>query len=138
MIVVAFVTLNVVAFTPSNVTAVAPVKFVPVIVTLVPPATGPEDGLTLVTVGAATYVNPLAFEPVPPAVVTATVTAPAVLAGVVAVIWVALLTVKLVAFVPPNLTAVAPVRFVPVIVTLVPPAAGPEDGLTVVTVGAET
>jgi hypothetical protein len=33
-------------------TAVAPVKPVPVIVTLVPPAVGPLLGLTLVTVGA--------------------------------------------------------------------------------------
>ena len=52
-----------------------------------------------------------------------------------AVIWVALLTVKLVAVVAPNLTAVAPVRLVPVIVTLVPPAVGPAVGLTEVTVG---
>ena len=39
-----------------NLTAVAPVRFVPVIVTLVPPAVGPALGLTAVTVGAATYV----------------------------------------------------------------------------------
>ena len=39
---------------PPNVTAVAPVKLVPVMVTDVPPAAGPEFGLTLVTVGAAT------------------------------------------------------------------------------------
>jgi hypothetical protein len=40
-------------------TADAPVKFVPVIVTDVPPALEPDDGLTPVTVGAgggATYV----------------------------------------------------------------------------------
>jgi hypothetical protein len=35
-----------------NVTAVAPVNPVPVIVTLVPPVAGPEVGATLVTVGA--------------------------------------------------------------------------------------
>ena len=51
-------------------------------------------------------------------------------------IWVAEITVKLVAAVAPNLTAVAPFRFVPVMVTCVPPAAGPEVGLTAVTVGA--
>ena len=36
----------------------------------------------------------------------------------------------------PNFTAVAPVKLVPVIVTVVPPAVGPEVGLTAVTVGA--
>ena len=46
-----------------------------------------------------------------------------------------LLTVNEVADVAPNLTAVAPLKPVPVIVTLVPPAAGPEDGLTLVTEG---
>ena len=35
-----------------NLTADAPVKFVPVIVTEVPPPLGPDDGLTAVTVGA--------------------------------------------------------------------------------------
>ena len=48
----------------------------------------------------------------------------------------ALTTVKLVAETPPNLTSVAPVKLVPVMVTLVPPAVGPEFGLTLVTVGA--
>ena len=43
---------------------------------------------------------------------------------------------KLVAGVEPNETAVAPVRLVPVIVTAVPPAVGPADGETCVTVGA--
>ena len=38
-------TLKVVAATPPNVTLVAPVKFVPVRVTAVPPAVGPELGL---------------------------------------------------------------------------------------------
>ena len=38
----------------------------------------------------------------------------------------------------PNSTAVAPARFVPVIVTVVPPAVGPDVGLTAVTVGAAT
>jgi len=37
-----------------NLTAVAPEKLVPVMVTLVPPGVGPVFGLTLVTVGAAT------------------------------------------------------------------------------------
>ena len=75
---------------------------------------------------------------VPPVVVTVTSTVPAVPAGAVAVMLVALLTVNAVAAVPPKLTALAPVRLVPVIVTMVPPAVGPEDGLIVVTVGAAT
>jgi hypothetical protein len=47
-------TVNVVAERSPNDTAVAPVNPVPVIVTEVPPATGPALGLTPVTVGAAT------------------------------------------------------------------------------------
>ena len=123
---------------PPNVTAVAPVKLVPVMVTKVPPAIGPEFGLTLETVGTVTYVNAAVPVPVPPGVVTATSTAPAVPAGAVTVIVVALSTVTFVAAVLPNVTAVAPVKFEPVIVTLVPPEAGPELGLTPVTVGADT
>ena len=37
---------------------------------------------------------------------------------------------------PPNVTTVAPVKPVPVIVTFVPPAAGPLDGPTELTIGA--
>jgi hypothetical protein len=74
---------------------------------------------------------------VPPAVVTITSTVP-IPAGAVAVIWVALLTVKEPAALLPNLTAVAPEKLVPVMVTLVPPDGGPVFGLTLVTVGAGT
>jgi hypothetical protein len=45
------------------------------------------------------------------------------------VICVSEFTVKLVAFVDPNLTAVAPVKFAPVMVTDVPPEVGPVFGL---------
>jgi len=48
------------------------------------------------------------------------------------------LTVKLAVFPEPKSTALAPVRFVPVTVTEVPPADGPEEGLTELTVGAAT
>jgi hypothetical protein len=41
----------VVAAVDPNLTALAPVRFVPVIVTLVPPPSGPAVGLTAVTVG---------------------------------------------------------------------------------------
>jgi hypothetical protein len=50
---------------------------------------------------------------------------------------VALVTVKVVAEVAPNLTEVAPVKPVPVIVTDVPPAGRPATGLTEDTTGIE-
>ena len=56
------------ALTPLNVTAVAPVKFVPLIVTLVP--TAPLVGVKLVMVGALDTVKLLALVAVPPGVVT--------------------------------------------------------------------
>jgi hypothetical protein len=57
--------------------------------------------------------------------VTVTVRAPALPAGVVAVIDVPLTTTTLVAAVDPNFTVAPEAKFVPVIVTAVPPAAGP-------------
>jgi hypothetical protein len=72
---------------------------------------------------------------VPADVVTVTSTAPVDPAGAAAVKLVAELTLNEVAATEPNLTAVAPVKPVPVTVTEVPPAVGPEDGLTEVTVG---
>ncbi len=74
----------------------------------------------------------------PPTVVTMMLTVPADSAGEVTVSEVAELNVKLAAAVPPNLTVEAAVKLVPVIVTVVPPASGPELGLTPVTVGAAT
>ena len=73
----------------------------------------------------------------PPTVVTVMSTVP-VPAGDVAVIWVALLTVKPAAAVAPKVTAVAPLRLVPVMTTDVPPDVGPAVGETAVTVGAAT
>jgi hypothetical protein len=52
---VGLTTLNAPAAAPPNLTAVAPDKLVPVIVTLVPPAAGPEFGDTLVIVGPADW-----------------------------------------------------------------------------------
>ena len=46
-------TVTLVAAVVPNMTALAPVKLVPVMVTEVPPAGGPAGGLTPVTVGAA-------------------------------------------------------------------------------------
>ena len=56
------------ALTLLNLTAVAPVKFVPLIVTLVP--AGPLAGVKLVIVGALDTVKLLALVAVPPGVVT--------------------------------------------------------------------
>src|SRR5450830_673706 len=136
VICVALLKVKLLAAVPPKVTAVTPAKFVPVMVTLVPPVAGPDVGEMLLTVGAARYVNwsaePVAL--VPPPVVTLTSTVP-VPAGAVAVICVALLKVKLLAAVPPKVTAVTPAKFVPLMVTLVPPAAGPEVGEILPTVG---
>ena len=52
MICVAELTVKPVAAAVPNLTAVAPVRFVPVMVTLVPPVVGPVVGLTTVTAGA--------------------------------------------------------------------------------------
>ena len=71
----------------------------------------------------------------PPGVVTTTLAVPAVPAGVVTVMEVALFTTRLVAVVPPMVTPVAPVKLVPVMVMLVPPATGPLVGEILVTVG---
>ena len=49
-----FTTLREVAANPPNVTDVAPVKFVPVIVTLVPPEVLPDDGEMPVIFGGVT------------------------------------------------------------------------------------
>ena len=61
--------MKVVAAAVLKVTAVAPVKLVPVMTTLVP--TGPLVGLKLVIVGEPMAVKLLALVAVPPGVVTA-------------------------------------------------------------------
>jgi hypothetical protein len=101
---------------PLNATAVAPVKLVPLMVTLVP--TDPLVGAKLAIVGGLTTLNAPVLVVVPPGVVTLSgpVVAPA---GTVAWIAVSEVTVKL-AFTPLNATVVAPVKLVPLIVTLVP------------------
>ena len=66
---------------------------------------------------------------------TTTLLVPAVPAGVVAVIEVEL-TTELTAVVPPIVTDAPLIKPVPVIVILVPPANGPLDGATEITVGA--
>jgi hypothetical protein len=109
-------------------------KFVPVIVTVVP--IGPEAGLKLVIVGSAgvVTVKSVALVAVLPATVTVIlpVVAPA---GTVVVILVVVLAVA-VAVVPLNLTVLlvgVALKFVPVIVTVVP--ATPDVGVKEVIVG---
>jgi hypothetical protein len=134
--VVPFTTATLVAAVLPNVTVAPAAKFVPVIVTAVPPVAGPLFGDTLVTVVAAVYVNPLLRLPLLPLTVTVTVTAPVLPAGVVAVMVVLFTTATLVAAVLPNVTVAPAAKLVPVIVTAVPPVVGPLFGDTPVTVGA--
>ena len=82
--------------------------------------------------------NSVLAEFVPPAVVTRTLTVPAVPAGVVQVAVVLLTMTADVQATPPTVMPVAPVRLVPVMVILVPPAVDPLAGDTAVTVGATT
>ena len=63
---VAELTTYAVAAVPPKLTAVAPVKLVPVMTTLVPPPVGPDVGASPVIVGAATKVKVPAEVPVPP------------------------------------------------------------------------
>ena len=129
-------TTTLVAATPPTVTLVAPIKLVPVIVIAVPPAVDPNNGDKEVIVGTGVvYVNAFVAVAVPSGVVTATLCAPTVPAGVTAVMLVDETTATLVAATPPTVTLVAPVKLVPVIVIAVPPAVDPDVGVIDVIVG---
>ncbi|SRR5579871_644755 len=106
-----------VAAVPLNFTFVAPVKFVPVIETLVP--TCPLVGETAVIVGAATFTVKLPVEVADPCGVTTTIFPVTALAGTVNITLVALTTENVLAA-PPTETEVAPAKLVPVRVTEVP------------------
>ena len=82
--------------------------------------------------------NPFVRLPLCPFTVTVTVTAPALPAGVVAVMVVPFTTTTLVAAVPPNVTIAPVAKFVPVMVTAVPPPVDPVFGETLLTVGGTT
>jgi len=101
-----------------KVTELAEARLVPSMVTLVPPAVGPEVGSTEVIVGAGTkYVKPPLSVAVPPAVVTTTSTVSGVAeAGAVTSIEVALPPVTVPAT-PPKVTEVGDDRFVPSMTT---------------------
>ena len=128
VIVVLFTTLKL-CTAPPTVTDVAPVKFVPVMVTAVPPTMLPYTGVILVTVGGGKYVYNWFGRLVPSGATTTTLALPAVPAGAVATICVAVALV-IGAFTPPTVTADAPVNPVPVIVNTVPPASDPVAGVT--------
>ena len=126
------VTVNDVAVVAPNLTAVAPKRFVPVILTVVPPLVVPDAGVSEEIVGNVAlnvYLSAVPDVAVPPAVVTWTLTVPATWGLVLARTTVGLVTVKDVAVVAPNLTAVAPKRFAPVILTVVPPLVVPDVGV---------
>ena len=67
--------------------------------------------------------------------ITVTEAAPALPAGVVAVMLVLFTTTTLVAAALPNVTVAPAAKFVPAIVTAVPPAVEPLLGLTLLTAG---
>src|SRR5580704_2545194 len=138
--VVLLTTVTPLAALPPRVTVAPTAKFVPVIVTAVPPLAGPVFGDTLLTVGAGIkgmYWKPLAIEPLCPSLfVTATLTAPAAPAGVVAVIVVLLIPVTPRAALPPRLAVAPAAKLAPLMVITVPPVVRPVFGDTLLTVGA--
>jgi hypothetical protein len=124
VICVALSTVKLAAAEPLNLTALAPVKFVPVIVTDVPAS--PLAGLKPEIVGAFRIVKFVVDAAVPPGAPTRILPVPVLLATV-AVICVALSTEKLAAAMLLNASDVTPVKFVPVIVTTSP--ATPDVGV---------
>src|SRR2546427_10803030 len=110
------------ALTPLNATAVAPLKLLPLMVTLAP--TGPLVGVKLEIAGAFTTVNPPELVAVPPRVATLMVPDEAP-AGTVAWMALAEVTVKF-ALAPLKATADAPGKFTPLRTPLVP--TGPRGG----------
>ncbi len=118
------------AVVPLNFTPVAPVKFAPVTVTLVPVC--PLVGEKLVIVGAAKLTVKLLAEVAVPCGVAIEIFPVIAALGTVAVTLVALTTVN-VAAAPPIVTEVAPLKCVPVTVTKVP--APPLVGLKLLMAG---
>ena len=129
VIVVLLSTVNELTVTPPIFTIVAPVKFVPVIITEVPapPTFGEND----VIVGIKRCVNKLVDDAVPDGVVIDIT--PDVPLPIIALMLVALSTVNKLALVPPNFTLVVPIKLVPVIITTVPviPLDGVKDIIVV-------
>ena len=122
------------AVVPKNTSRVL-IKPAPVMVTIVPPAVGPDVGAMELMTGAGWKLK-LSELFVPPGDVILIGTAPTTWAGVTASTSVSLTTVKLAAGVVPNFTLVVPVRPVPVMVTVSPPAVTPAVPKTAVGAGA--
>jgi hypothetical protein len=122
-----------VAAVPPKLTAVVPVKFVPVMITVsaLLELVGVKD--VMVGVLAERRIKPVLVA-IPKGVVTLSV--PVLPDPTTAVIVVLFTTTKEIAAVPPKLTAVAPVKLVPVIVTVAPAAA--EVGVKEVMVGKDS
>ena len=106
-------------------------------VTVVPPLAPPVAGEIAVTAGTASKVNLSTADvaEVPSVLVTVTSTAPAVPAGAVKTIWLAVSLENVETRGLPKWTAEAPARSAPLIVTVVPPANGPAEGKIPVTAG---
>ena len=130
---VSLLTVTPVAAADPKSTVDTPVNPDPLIVTRVPPASGPAVGVIELTEGAFAYRKVPLSEP--PAVVTRTTALPAEPGGVTAVMVASSFTLNAAAA-PAMVTLDAPVRPAPQIVTVVPPPTGPAGGETVLTVGA--
>ena len=121
-----------------NRTDVAPVRFVPVIVTIFPPRVLPAGGEISLITGGVIYMNDKNVLLGPPPVLTITSTGPAVrVTGVLQVIVVSLTALTVVALNPPNRTEVAPLKLIPVIVTTFPPVVPPKGGEMLVMTGGK-
>src|SRR5712692_7003710 len=125
-----------------NFTAVAPVKLLPLMMTDVPPLSGPLFGLMLlihgdggVGVGGTNSKRSAADASLAPLGVATTMSTFPVPEGETALIVSSRLTTNDVALEAPKWTAVAPVNPVPRMVTVVPPAVEPWLGETLTTVG---
>ena len=119
------VTVPTTAAVPPKVTVAPAWKFVPVIVTTVPPAAGPDAGEMPTGdgggAGGVTYAKPFkSVDDCPSGFVTTTLTVPAAWAGTVAEIDVAV-TAPTTAAAPPNVTVAPVANPEPVRVTTVPP-----------------
>jgi hypothetical protein len=125
--------------TDPKVTAVAPVKLVPVSTAFVPPSVLPEFAVTDETVGAEEelYVNwSAAVTTEDPVLVTATIsTVPDACGGATATTRVSDSTVKLAAGWLPKSTVFVPDSLAPLMVTTVPPALVPVEALKPLIVG---
>ena len=131
LMVEALVTVSDAAAVVPNWTALAPVRSVPVMVTVVPPAVEPLVGVNVVTVDSVVTKAkfPLEVTVSPEGPATDILTVAAAWALVLAVIVDALVTVNPAAVVAPNRTSLTLSRSVPVMVTVVSPVVGPLAGV---------